>query len=454
MLTKRVPYLAVTAGVLCSLVAASVPAVASAAGSGADATVDSSPSAAQSEWGTYDFAFHRSTSGAETVELSTLPAGGPGHLVAYPGDTFTHTIHLPVGVNVIEIPKGHQSADWTVTWKVLPQANGSTWVEGQQTARNHVDKNYSRETYEIGVERTSAMANENTMSVNYIGRNGADWKSAPIAGPTNTTVRGVHNTKLTKSADALDVSWTSLASGRETVKAKKGDTLRYEVTKNNSGYQFDVPANTSSPTWRGTWTKESANKLVFEEVALQDIDTTYGVESYKVRLVGDTSEFQDNITVKYLPQHGYSSSNSSQTVQHRIDLTPPPPPAERWDSQILEVNNGNFNGQARLETKWDGNVLSSRVAAYKFTRKNGQSGGNKANLDFHVVGYHRDKTDYSLWKNSPDNLRQDGEWHDLDTGILTQPWWGNSERIDVELEFTFDKSGGDPQSYDKRVFWK
>ena len=77
---------------------------------------------------------------------------------------------------------------------------------------------------------------------------------------------------------------------------------------------------------------------------------------------------------------------------------------------------------------------------YKITKLNGQSGGNKANLN---MGH--SKVPMLGWENqikSNDDLKQDGQWHQL-SKILAK-YFNGRDNIEVGFEFIFDKSGADP----------
>ncbi|HEX5753727.1 MAG TPA: hypothetical protein VFZ09_46490 [Archangium sp.] len=119
---------------------------------------------------------------------------------------------------------------------------------------------------------------------------------------------------------------------------------------------------------------------------------------------------------------------------------------------------GNFKGEMEVTTTFtprgSGGDWTTTVNRYRITRLNGQSGGNKANVDlsFYVnrvgLGPLVRKDAYS-----PDAMIQDGQWHDLglsgtiqDVPLLYSRSATSYDPLQssVFVKFTFDKSGGDP----------
>lgn len=120
---------------------------------------------------------------------------------------------------------------------------------------------------------------------------------------------------------------------------------------------------------------------------------------------------------------------------------------------------GNFTGEADVTTTFtpngDGNNWTTTVDRYRITRLNGQSGGNKANvnLDFYLE---RGGVGWELGKTVPsaDAMIQDGAWHNLGTSgtiqnvplelqALYNPGYAVLSGF-VSVRFIFDKSGSDP----------
>lgn len=107
----------------------------------------------------------------------------------------------------------------------------------------------------------------------------------------------------------------------------------------------------------------------------------------------------------------------------------------------LSCSSGNFTGVVEgvmgnhfQVGKW---VHTTR---YKITRSNGQSGGNKANINLYAAK----SPNYGEGKaSSPDSMKQDGNWHDLN--LTRQNMGVGSAEVELYYEFIFDKSGSDPR---------
>lgn len=110
----------------------------------------------------------------------------------------------------------------------------------------------------------------------------------------------------------------------------------------------------------------------------------------------------------------------------------------------LTCKTGNFIGVVEgtagrhFQTgKW---VQTNR---YKITRINGQSGGNKANVNLSAgkaPNFDRGNMVYS-----PDRMIQDGKWHDLK--LMRQNLAAGNSKVEASYEFIFDKSGYDPSCW-------
>ena len=84
---------------------------------------------------------------------------------------------------------------------------------------------------------------------------------------------------------------------------------------------------------------------------------------------------------------------------------------------------------------------------YKITRINGQSGGNKANVNLSAgkaPNFDRGNMVYS-----PDRMIQDGKWHDLN--LVRQNLAVGNARVEAFYEFIFDKSGPDPRCWTEAI---
>jgi len=119
---------------------------------------------------------------------------------------------------------------------------------------------------------------------------------------------------------------------------------------------------------------------------------------------------------------------------------------------------GNFKGEVETTTQFtpggNGGEWKTTVNRYRITRLNGQSGGNKANVDLSFgvnrVGF---GNLVNRAANSPDAMIQDGQWHTLNTSGTIQdvPLLHNRSgniydplEASIAVKFTFDKSGADP----------
>lgn len=98
-------------------------------------------------------------------------------------------------------------------------------------------------------------------------------------------------------------------------------------------------------------------------------------------------------------------------------------------------NNSNFRGHVVGHTVVGNGGSYFQVEKYKIQRFNGQSGGSKANLNIYM-GHN---SDFHFTGHSPDALKQDGQWHNLN---LRVNYPGRASA--VKFKFIFDKSGSDP----------
>lgn len=125
--------------------------------------------------------------------------------------------------------------------------------------------------------------------------------------------------------------------------------------------------------------------------------------------------------------------NDKTSGQDKTESTNPEAPMN-W---VGHTFTGSITGHTgKLEMRWyrSGNTLTIQTLRYMFT---GNGSRNKANINIKVK-----PNAAGEWKlNSPDDRKQDGNWHTWDTqGALTL---GSSNKITVEVEFIFDLSGID-----------
>lgn len=113
--------------------------------------------------------------------------------------------------------------------------------------------------------------------------------------------------------------------------------------------------------------------------------------------------------------------------------------AGRSVTGTLTASTGNFQGELTYSYSWnpDGTRFEFSTSQYRIKRFNGQDGGNKANINFMLVGAGGIYT-----SESPDSMWQDSEWHSYSRGGL---FVANRTVICV-ASFIFDKSGSDPSA--------
>lgn len=106
-------------------------------------------------------------------------------------------------------------------------------------------------------------------------------------------------------------------------------------------------------------------------------------------------------------------------------------------TSTLTVTSGNFRGELTFQYWWSATHFYFKTSQYRITRSNGQSGGNKANVNIVI------DNSAGQWRNkSPDALWQDGEWHSYvrETDLRVWDKWAT-----VYVTFIFDKGGDDPR---------
>lgn len=111
-----------------------------------------------------------------------------------------------------------------------------------------------------------------------------------------------------------------------------------------------------------------------------------------------------------------------------------------WVTETVRVQTGNFVGELTYDYAFKDRQFHFQTVEYKITRLNGQSGGNKANINILLWN---DVGGYTQWgHNSPDAMWQDGLTHNYPNAQVSLREWGWTT---VWVEFIFDKSGGDPR---------
>lgn len=110
----------------------------------------------------------------------------------------------------------------------------------------------------------------------------------------------------------------------------------------------------------------------------------------------------------------------------------------RSGRSTLRCTKGNFTGE--LEVSWGGRPFVMRAHRYRITKRNGQQGGNKANINM----FTRTNQHSGNWEvaRSPDKMVQNGQWYNLDLQVTD---YRAASYYFSEVEFVFDKSGTDPK---------
>ena len=135
-----------------------------------------------------------------------------------------------------------------------------------------------------------------------------------------------------------------------------------------------------------------------------------------------------SLSLSCLPLMSQAATDQSQTTS----TLSPKAVIDWWCSP---TNNSNFRGYVVGHTVTSPQGSYFQVEKYKITRSNGQSGGNKANLNIYM-GHPSDLNFAAL---SPDNLKQDSQWHNLNLRVNFP-----AGATVVKFQFIFDKSGSDP----------
>jgi hypothetical protein len=125
-----------------------------------------------------------------------------------------------------------------------------------------------------------------------------------------------------------------------------------------------------------------------------------------------------------------SEESRSQYIKERRDIL------STRTTDTLTVHVGNFKGELTFDYWFDDKNFNFESVQYRITRLNGQSGGNKANVNLYLCNEPSD-----WWHNSPDSMWQDGQWHNYPNARASLRDWG---WITVVVRFIFDKSGDDP----------
>lgn len=108
---------------------------------------------------------------------------------------------------------------------------------------------------------------------------------------------------------------------------------------------------------------------------------------------------------------------------------------------ILSCTNGNFKGELKYIRYEDSKEVAYHPTDYRITRSNGQSGGNKANINTAATWVDASNKQRNVSHNSPDSMKQDGQWHVTNGSLYTT---NPGTYRAYSAKFIFDKSGSDP----------
>lgn len=120
------------------------------------------------------------------------------------------------------------------------------------------------------------------------------------------------------------------------------------------------------------------------------------------------------------------------------------PQPRETGGRTVKCEVANFRGEAEVSWEIRGDHLSTSVDSYRITRLNGQSGGNKANLNHRITG--KDYSGWAFedsWASSSDSMQQDGLWHTL--GQTRNRDVSDDPTLFAQVEFVFDRTGPDPK---------
>jgi len=104
-----------------------------------------------------------------------------------------------------------------------------------------------------------------------------------------------------------------------------------------------------------------------------------------------------------------------------------------WRTDTLSGSNGNYKGELTFQHRYVDGRLQFKTTKYRITRSNGQSGGNKANINILI------DNSAGQWSSfSPDSMWQDGQWYVYERNTDMRIWdkWAT-----VYILFIFDKPG-------------
>ncbi|MFS2199815.1 hypothetical protein ACCD00_14955 [Pseudomonas sp. Pseusp3] len=154
-----------------------------------------------------------------------------------------------------------------------------------------------------------------------------------------------------------------------------------------------------------------------------------------------------SLSIACIPLTGFAATPTNSIIGNPIIVDPnigsPNPGNPNFGSSAskpfhVSCSTGNFTGEAKGHYFNYGSSKSVYLKEYRITKHNGQSGGNKANVNLVVANFNGGG---SKEVKSPDRMKQDGQWNAQDLSVMHAPW----SSAQIRVEFIFDKSGSDPR---------
>lgn len=110
--------------------------------------------------------------------------------------------------------------------------------------------------------------------------------------------------------------------------------------------------------------------------------------------------------------------------------------------KTIVASNGNWKGELDCTLTPTGEKLVWESVRYRITRSNGQSGGNKCNINCSLVSAPSYAGDTI---HSPDSMWSDGVWHNWYVKLVITPHPFDTV-VASGATFIFDQAGNDPRA--------
>lgn len=137
------------------------------------------------------------------------------------------------------------------------------------------------------------------------------------------------------------------------------------------------------------------------------------------------------------PASGFGAASSSSSLLSSRTLY--------WSCGASTSSSKGFTGwiSGTISTYSDGRKVVS-IPKVLIAKHGGQQGGSKANFEMHLTGY--GFTHASVY--SYDNMKQNSTWNNVNMTLTSYSSMVNN----VNVKFTFDKSGSDPSCRQNHAF--